>query len=167
MCHRPFTIDVGGVMWSVAVGGAWIFAVRGTSSFKPMEGVSPLVPGFLSAEPSRGQEVETRKLKEWCGPPPTERTFTTDDRPEGVVLGRVIDQRRLACLLEFVPFPKLVLWDVTDLVGGVPAIGLAAKGKWRAVLAGIDTEPDEEHGVFDLRPEGAAAFDLMSQLTED
>jgi hypothetical protein len=165
-CHRPFVILLDGHPWSVAIGGPWMWAVRGSSSFAQMKDVTSLVPRLLSAAVTAPEEVDTKRLKEWAGPVPAERTFTTDDRPEGVLFGKVFDLRRLACLLEPIPFAKLTVWDASE-IAGVNALGLEARGKWRAILAAVDGEPEEDHPVFDFRPDGAAAFDLMAQLKED
>jgi len=164
ICHRPFTTTLDGQPWSVAVGGPWLWAVRGSSSHKPVSEANERVSRVLEATPKDTQEVETLRLKSWANPLPDFRTFDPEGIREGVVLGVPLDLRRLACLLEHVHFSKLTLWDSTQLVG-VRSLGLESRGKWRGYLAGLDSEADGP--VFDFRPDGAAAFDLMSQLKED
>ena len=56
------------------------------------------------------------------------------------------------------------LWDTTEVVG-VRSVGISAKGKWRGLLAALDATPEPEMKCFDPRPDGADAFDLMSELT--
>ena len=111
-------------------------------------------------------QVNTKKLKEWCGNPPPDASFSSEDMVEGALFGKVFNLRRLATLLAPIPFQTLILWD-TSGVTGVRSLGISAKGKWRAILAATDGEPDVDSLVFDDRPEGAAAFDMMAQLTED
>ena len=165
-CRRPFCMVVDGQAWSVAAGRAWVWAVRGTSSHAPLDVPSPLVAKFLGAEPRAALEVDAKKLKEWAGPATMNGSFDEDGQVLGVIFGKVLDLRRLAVLLDPIPFPKLILWDMTDVLG-IRSVGISAKGKWRGLLAAVDAEPTPDMQVFDARPEGADAFDLMSQLTED
>ena len=161
-CRRPFSMTLEGQAWSVAAGRAWVFAVRGTSSHAPLE--SPLVAKFLGAEPRAALEVDAKKLKEWAGPATMNGSFDEEGQVCGVLFGKVLDLRRLAVLLDPIPFPKLILWDTTEVVG-VRSVGISAKGKWRGLLAALYATPEPEMKCFDPRPDGADAFDLMSELT--
>jgi hypothetical protein len=145
---RPFVYYVNGQAWSVAVSGPWLFAVRGTSSHEHKV-ESEMTKNVLTAMPSFAIEVSTSQLKEWVGKPPDVWAFPIEDRPEGAILNMVFDFRRLACLLDGIPFPKLVLWDFTSVVG-MTSVVLDVKGKWRAVLAAIEGKPDEDHPVLDF-----------------
>ena len=107
-CHQPFVLTVGGHPWSLAADGAWVFAVRGTSSFAQGE-ARELFTKLLSAVPKAPVEVSTAKLKAWVGQVPSVRVFGEEGRHEGAIFGHLFDLRRLACLLEPIPFPKLAL----------------------------------------------------------
>ncbi len=160
VCHHPFTFQVDDQLWSVACSGAWFFAVRGTSSFPPVASADPL-PRWLRSLPLQAEEVDIQKLRGWAGEPV--RSFAGSPAC-GVLLGRVIDRRRLAALLAPLLFPKLTVWDTTDLVG-VASIGLESKGKWRAILAGLSGEPEPKMPVFAFRE--AAGISLMEELPEE
>ena len=103
----------------------------------------------LTAASSFVLDVPTAQLKAWAGKPPATWDFPVDDRPEGVILDMVFDLSRLACLLDGIPFGRLTLWDSTGAIG-VRSIILDARGKWRAVLAAVDGDPDEDHPVLNF-----------------
>ena len=156
--QRPFTLKLESHVWSVAVSGPWLFAVKGTSSHPSL--VPPdLVVKLLTCTPVTTLEVEVQKLKDWCGAAPEDRTFLQN------VFGRLFDQRRLRCLLDPIPFSRVSLWDATDQVG-IPALGMESKNKWRAYLGGI-TGSVADQPVFDPRPEGANLFDLMQEMADE
>jgi len=159
VCRRPFTLRVEGQPWSVACGGAWFFAVRGSSSFADLATADPM-PRYLRASPTEPVEVETHRLKAWAGVIPPGRRF--EGQPSfGVLFGKVFDRRRLAALLDPIPFPKIILWDTTELVG-VRSIGLESRGKWRAFLAALDGPPTPEMNTFSSRD--SAGVSLMDEL---
>lgn len=156
LCHRPFTLQLGDQPWSVACSGTWLFAVRGTSSYGEKEPSDTLLR-LLRTSPLEGEEVELAKLKAWAGSKEGELS-------PGLVLGRLIDRRRLAALLEPVPFPKLAVWDLTDILG-IVSLGLESRGKWRGVLAGLSGEPGKKTPSFVFRE--PLGIELMSELPED
>lgn len=148
ICAQPFVFYVNGQAWSVAASGPWLYAVRGTSSYAQRQDAA-FAKSVLAMMPSFPIEVQTQQLRSWVGPVPTEKTFDTETRPEGVVFGKVFDLRRLAVLLHEIPFPRLQVWDSTTAVG-VPSIALESKGKWRAVLAAVEGAPEADHPVLDF-----------------
>ena len=93
--------------------------------------------------------VELGKLKEWAGKVPESREFKMDDIASGVMFNMVVNRSRLACLVENLPFGVVQVWDATKHVEA-KAIGLGAKG-FRAILAGLDTDPEPEDPVFQFR----------------
>lgn len=152
-CHRPFSVMVEGQEWSVACAGAWLFAVRGSSSHGPLEKVPDMLTRLLQMSPVGGVEVSAQALKDWTGPLHRAREFPLDgsELHVGSVLGRDVDCRRLAQLLEPVPFPRLTLWDSSDVMG-VPSIGIESRGKWRGFLAGVNADPAMVRRTFSPEP---------------
>lgn len=167
--RKPFTLKLESHVWSVALSGPWLFAVKGTSSY-PLATPPDLVVKLLTCTPVVTTEVEVNRLKEWCGSAPEDRAYLQDrfcaPQSEGALFGKLFDRRRLRCLLDPIPFTRLHLWDATDHVG-VHAIGMESKGKWRAYLAGVSGDVSKAHPVFDPRPEGSNLFDLMQELADE
>lgn len=160
LCHRPFTLQLDGQPWSVACAGPWLFALRGTSSHTSKEASDTLLR-LLRTPPLEAEEVATEKLKVWAGEP---YQAGKGQIAPGQIFGRCFDRRRLAALLGPIPFPKLLVWDLTDALG-VVALGLESKGKWRGVLAGLTGDAAETTPGFTFRePLGVS---LMSELPED
>jgi hypothetical protein len=150
--HAPFSVLVEGSPWAVAVSGPTLMAVRGKASYPLV--VNEDVQTILSLKPNSSEAVSMATLKEWCGP-------AEPFLQHGVVRGRLFDRARLAGLLTPIPFPKLSLW--VTLYNEIPALVLDAPSRWRALLAGIDGDPDPADPVWGKSAE-AQIFDLAMSM---
>jgi len=151
--RQPFSVKVGESLWAVAVTGPTLMAVRGKSSYALAD--SPEVVEVLTLPPEQPEEVLTADLRDWCGP-------SEPLLQGGVIRGLVFDRARLSTLLGPVPFPKLLLW--TAAYRNIPVVVLEAPGKWRAALAGIDSDPEDDDPVWGAKTSEAQAFDLAMSL---
>ena len=116
------------------------------------------------------QVVELCRLKEWVGPVPELREFNLDDQRPGVMFKVVLNQERLACLLEPLSSETVSLWDSTGT--GVRSVSLGGDN-WRIILGGLDRDPDEPLEededplpVFNF-DDRQSAFDRAMALLED
>lgn len=153
--RAPFTYKQGGVAWSCACTTAYLFAVRGTSSFEKRDPPQKLKAMLAAKPPENALRVKLERLKEWAALP-----VTADDSP-GIILGNAFSRRHLATLLAPLVFPEILIWDMTEEMK-VKAIGLEVRGKWRGVLAGLDGEPEAGTPTFELHEK--MGIDLMLEL---
>lgn len=165
VCHEPFTFKLGGQPWAVAAGGPWFVAVKGSSSFPLMHDPAGIVEAYLNMAPVGALEVPTAHLKEWAGDFPLGGKFEEPNK-KCLVQGVLVDRRKLAFLISRYPFPKITFWDSTSAVG-VRSLTLESRGKWRAVLAGLDDNTPQDIPSYQYRIDGADAFDLMASLPEE
>ena len=160
----PFTTKVGKSIWTVATDGAYLIAVQGKikgyAARSPDERVGKFVASPV-VKPAHG--VELGKLKAWAGPVPADRLFKEPENNAGVLFDVTVDRRRLACLLESLPFGMIQVWNATTTIE-MSGLGLGAKG-FRAILAGLDTDPDPEDPAFLFRP--PSELEIAMQLLSD
>jgi len=169
--RTPFNLKVGRQTWTVACDGAYLVAIQGKGDSLPVHDqpdvLKMLEPGVV--KPAYG--VEVSKLKEWAGsvPSPEERNFSwqgIDEEHWGAMFGYSLDRRRLACILEHLPFGMVQVWDASSVIG-VLGIGLEAKG-FRALLAGLKGPPEPSTPIFDLRRGSAkAGTELLEDLPQE
>lgn len=159
LCHQPFSFDIGGQTWAIASAGAWIVGVRGSNSYPSALDPTGTIERYLTITPARESIVDLVEVKAWAGDPPMGSPLDEDTDPV-ILQGVVIDVRKLAWILAKVPFPKITIWDASDDLG-IQAVALESKGKWRAVLAGLDDDPDPKYRVF-----GRQDNDLMAMMSE-
>lgn len=150
---QPFSVRVGDSPWAVAVTGPTLMAVRGKSSYALAD--CPEVVEVLTLPTEQPEEVLTADLREWCGP-------SEPLLQGGVIRGLVFDRARLSALLGPVPFSKLLLWTTT--YRDIPVVVLEAPGKWRAALAGIDSDPEDGDPVWGAKTSEQQGFDLAMSL---
>lgn len=151
--RAPFTIQMGGQVWGLAVTGPTLVAVKGKASY-PLVDSAPYET-FLQTVPVKADEVQLQDLKDWCGPP-------GDQENEAIFYGRVFNRTRLANLLDPIPFPKVQIGVFDN--AGIPVLMVYWPGKFRVLLAGMASEPAEGMPVWDPRSSEAQVFDLAMDL---
>ena len=78
---------------------------------------------------------------------------------QGVLLGCVVDRRKLAYLLATVPFPVVTAWVYAPRHIGFEA----GNGVWRAFLAGLNGSLDGDEPVFQVQ-RSASVFDVAEEV---
>ncbi len=135
--RKPFTFNVEGQTWAVAVTGPTLMAVKGKASY-PLFEENKGVLDLMLLQADKWEEVALRDLRTWCGPPA--------DRDDAVINGYVFNRARLGKLLVPCLFPKLRMG--TTYFGQVPAVIVEAVGKWRVVQGGVDCDPEPDMPVW-------------------
>jgi len=131
---------------------------------KSPEGVAPLLKA-KAGKPLKA--IETEGLKQWAGSVPEKREFAwtgIEEEHWGSILGVCVDRRRLACVLENLPWGMIQIWDATEVMG-LSGIGVEAKG-FRALLAGLKDGPDAETPKFESRGK-PTGLDLLDELPQE
>jgi hypothetical protein len=160
---------VGRNLWTVATDGGYFMALKGRQNKLPTKEQDQVVDFLKAAVLKPAHGVETEKLKAWAGSAPESRAFNWEDVDEahwGVMFDVCLDRRRLACILENLPFGMVQVWDASKTLG-VAGIGLEAKG-WRGYLAGLKDGPEPGVTKFEFRKVGpVTGIDLMSELSQE
>lgn len=163
----PFNIKARRKFWTVCTDGGYFMAIHGKQpklkTLERQEVITLLEAAVV--KPAYG--IETEKLKAWAGPVPEYRVFPwkgIDPDCWGAVFDVCVDRRRLACILEVIPFGMIQVWDATKTLG-VAGIGLEAKG-WRAFLAGLKDGPESDTPKFEFR-KGPVGVDLIDELPQE
>ncbi len=128
--HQPFTYVHGKEVWSVAISGPGLVALKGTSSYIRLTSPSAMVPTLLGTQPYDQVEIHTEGFLTWTTPLDEEEKY-------GTVCGILIDLRRLRKILDLQPFPKMQVWDASHVVG-LPTLAMKVGNHWRGFLAGDD-----------------------------
>lgn len=152
---KPFSLAVGGAKWTVASNKAWVVGVKGSGPYPLWKAETDriaVITSLLSLEPVKTWTYSTKDLLDWATSGDPEETFVS-----GCVRDVLINTRALAHVLAQCPFKQIVVWNITGGVCQTPALGLAAVGRWKAILAGVlgeasisDFEPGGQQAVFDL-----------------
>ena len=152
--HRPFGVKVGRHVWSVSTSGYLIVAIRIADVFpiSPPAAHITRVKEFLAAPLGPGVELNVEDLLKWAGKLPNEKILPGDvnDCHAGVLLGHVLDRRKLAWLLTYLGTESVFIWDPSERLG-VSCIGFEwDSGKGRVLLAGLGRGPQEGDSVFEV-----------------
>lgn len=150
--RQPFTVTVDGQVWSVAVTGPTLVAVKGKSSYFPHES-NPEIKALLSLQADKYDEVDLHDLKAWCG--------NSEERDDAVVDGKVFNRTRLGQLLKPFPFPKAQMG--TTWFHSTPALIVESPNKWRVVIGAVDCDPEPEMAVWQHTSQ-KQMFDLAMSL---
>lgn len=166
----PFNIKAGSKAWTVCTDGGYFMAIHGKQAqlktLEKKEVITLLEAGVV--KPVYG--IETEKIRAWAGTVPKYRIFPApggvDGDHQGAMFDVCVDRRRLACILEVIPFGMIQVWDATKTLG-VAGIGLEAKG-WRAYLAGLKDGPETDTPKFEFRkPSPVTGADLIDELPQE
>jgi hypothetical protein len=146
----PFNMLVNGVKWSLATDRSCVVAVKGWGDYKqPVWEESrqanriEVFTAYLNATVPEGAiSVPLVDLVTWATQP-CENNYVI-----GRVLGLPMDTRRLAKILQDLPFKTVHIWDASE-VTKVMCLGISAGGgSWKAFLAGFPL--DEEGDTADV-----------------
>jgi len=168
---RPFLLRAGRVSWSVASSGYMLVALR-QSVVKPFaEAPIEKLVRYLLTPPGPGVEIEVAALRAWAGDPPSGMVppeEVLEDRV-GVLLGRVIDLRKLAWLLQHLEgVSKLYVWDTSETFDVWSLSFEWDQGRGRAIIAGVNWEPEPTDLVFEVeKTVEEDAYDLVMSLVDE
>jgi len=165
----PFSIKIKKATWSAATDGSIMVAVR-------MPGASPIREDCKSLDDLKSMfsepavnpiEINLEELKAWAGDAP-ERLVSLGTVPpenQGVLLGYLIDRRKLAYLFAKITVPIVHAWIFVPeplILGFEPP-----KGHWRAFIAGLADKPDGSEPVFQTKPKQDALSPLdLAELVD-
>jgi hypothetical protein len=156
----PFSLKVKKVAWSVGTDGHVLLAFK-LPGATPRKDYPKELPDLLTVPIENQQLLDLEELKTWAGAPPTSLIPGGDVvfEHQGVLLGQVIDRRKLAYLLAKIVLPKVVVWVVRPGLLGFEN----PTGQWRALLACLDSGPDGDEPVFESKP-AVSMFELIEEL---
>jgi hypothetical protein len=176
---RPLSLKAGRFFWSVASSGYMLVSLRHplVKSFadapfeKLVQEGNPIpiekLTQYLVTPPGPGFEIKVEDLRSWAGDPPLEMVPSkkVQENRVGILLGRVIDLRKLAWFLHNLNgVDKLYVWDSSEVFGVWSLSFEWDDGGGRAVIAGVNWEPDPNDPVFKLEEN---PFDWMLSLSEN
>jgi hypothetical protein len=130
----------------VATDSYILFGVKAAGPKQGKEYPKSRLEDLLTGPPSEPKVFVVEDLKEWAGEAPSKLIplGDVDYEHQGVLLGHVVDLRKLAYLLAKVTLPEIRGWVVEK--------GLLAfeppKGQWRALLSTLEELPDGGEPVF-------------------
>lgn len=167
---NPFSLVMGRTTWLGATDRRWIVAYPMRNAFPSIpeddEILAKMIRLLRQEVPSTALQIHSRDLRDWAGLSQSpERGFAIEDQRAAVLVGSVVlDQRRIASLLESLPREdSLSIWESSSVVN-VRCVTLCIPGKWRAVLAGLDAQPEDEDVQFVPAPTGGSALDAFAHL---
>jgi len=142
----PFSLKVKKTVWSVATDGQIMLAIK-LPGASPRKDYPKKLPNMLSDDALNFVELDVSLLKAWAGDSSMTLIPLGDVEYEhqGVLLGEVVDRRKLAYLFAKMTLPKVNAWVV---VPGLLAFEPAQK-QWRAYLACLREAPVGDEPVFD------------------
>lgn len=145
-CAIPFSLKIKKTVWSVATDGYVMLAIKlpGASSRKDWP---KRIPSLLTDAAVDPVELDLVQLKAWAGDPPSAlvpRGDVSHDQ-QVVLLGQIVDRRKLAYLFARLSLPKVNAWVFEP---GLLAFEPAQR-QWRGFLACLDGDPDGDEPVFD------------------
>lgn len=155
----------------MATDGMVLFAVKGPGASPPTKSSSlptERLSELLNTPVKNGSEVSVQDLRSWAGEAPTGLVVNAfiDDEFQGVLMGRVIDRRKLAYLLASVTLPTVTMWMVDDgFIAFAPT-----SGSWRVILASLVEPPEGHEPVFHASAveapikKSAPVFDLADEV---
>lgn len=141
----PFSLKLGRTTWSVATDGHVLLAVK-TAGAKASKEYHEDLEEMLTQPAADPTELDLTRIKEWAGTPPLALIPSGEVLVEyqGVLLGTLIDRRKLAYLFAKVTIPVVRVWVYrAGVLGFEPP-----DRQWRAFLAGCDAKPDGSETVF-------------------
>jgi len=159
---NPFCLKVGEILWLVATDNQILLAIR---SMEKLPGVTlskkhpKELKRILSTAAVNPIEISLADLKKWGGEIPTMiiPSGDVDQQHQGVLLGHLVDRRKLAYLFSKFTVPIIRVWVVR---AGV--LGFESKGNWRAFIAGLDGSPDGSELEFRTQP--LSALELVESI---
>jgi len=142
----PFALKIKKTTWSIATDGQVLLAIK-LPGASPRKDYPKDLPFMLTDDVKGGVELDVGQLKTWAGDSPMSLVPTGDvpNEHQGVLLGQVLDRRKLAYLFAKMTLPKVLAWAPEP---GVVAFEHPQK-QWRAFLAGLGGDPDGGEPVFD------------------
>ena len=154
----------------MATDGGYLMALQGRgvkiATREDEDGIEDMLKARV---PKPHYGVEITKLKEWAGPVPEKREWVwegIDEEHWGSMFDLPIDRRRLACIVENLPFGMVQVWNASKVIG-VKGIGIDAKG-FRALLAGLKGDNEAGTPKFSFRGDSPKkGTELLDELPQE
>lgn len=160
----PFSVKIENVTWSVATDGHILLAVK-ASGVAFRKDYPPSLLHMLTNPANGFVEVNLEELKKWAGEAPT-MLVPSGEVPfehQGVLLGQLIDRRKLAYSLSRITTPVVHVWTFKP---GILGFEQPSK-QWRVFLAGLNAKPDRDDLVFHVQRDSASLSALeLAELVD-
>jgi hypothetical protein len=163
----PFSLKVKKTVWSIATDGFILLAVKlsGLTLITDTDKEVSKIKNMLLENPNNSIEINVEEFKTWAGETPNKLISPGNVEPkyQGVILGNLIDKRKLAYLFAKITVSTVSVWvseeDTAILCFEPP------KGYWRAFIIGLDSKPDGKESIF--QPGSTLSALELSEMVEN
>jgi hypothetical protein len=162
----PFLVSKEGVFWSVVTCHHTLVAFKDAGAIPIPD--SPDFPFLWLPRDPLATQVDKTEVRVWTKVQDSNLIelgkYSVNSAAQGIIVGVLLDIRKLAYLLDQLPSQKLFMWDSTSQIG-VHSLGVESEdGMWRAYIAGLGGESDTKKVFKGSGTEYTDAFKMMLDL---